>query len=93
MAKAIRITELTWDERTIGHIARHNVTVREVEEVCFGSKSFVFRRGDRYIVLGQTNAGRYLFIVIVRTQTGRGHVLTAREMDDSEKRRYRREIR
>ena len=94
MVKAIRITELIWDERNIRHIARHGVSVKEVEEVCFDPKSFVFRQGERYIILGQTRAGRYLFVVVVkRGRKGQGRVLTAREMEDAERRRYRREKR
>jgi hypothetical protein len=92
MAKAIRITETAWDERSVRHIARHHVTVKEVEEVCFHSKSFVFRRGERYIILGRTEAGRYLFVAVDRVERYKGKVITAREMDDAERRRYRKEV-
>lgn len=93
MAKAVHITELVWDEGNISHIAKHRVTVREVEEVCFSLRSFVFRRGQRYVVLGQTKAGRYLFVAVDRVEGHKGKVVTAREMDDSEKRRYKKEMR
>ncbi len=59
------ITELLWDERSVEHIARHHVTAQEVEEVCFNPRSLVFKREARYIVLGQTAAGRYLFVAVV----------------------------
>ena len=92
MARTVHITEIAWDERSIRHIARHHVTVKEVEEVCFDSKSCVFRRGERYIILGQTEAGRYLFVAVDRVERYKGKVVTAREMDDAERRRYKKEV-
>lgn len=32
----MRIHELIWPQDQIDHIARHNVALEEVEEVCFG---------------------------------------------------------
>ncbi len=60
---------------------------------CFG-KSFVQRaksEGENpvYYVLGQTDAGRYLFCVVIRFPDGNGYPVTAREMTAKEKRRYR----
>ena len=42
-----------------------------------------------YYVLGQTDAGRYLFYVVIRFPDGKGYPITAREMTDKEKWRYR----
>jgi len=86
------ITELLWDEHSVEHIARHHVTAQEVEEVCFKPQSLVFKRGARYIVLGQTAAGRYLFVAVDRVRKSRGYVVTARSMDKKERRRYHREV-
>lgn len=38
----IIVRELIWTERNIDHIARHNVTREEVEQVCHGSKEYVY---------------------------------------------------
>ena len=89
----MRIKRLHWKQSQIEHIARHNVTPEEVEEVCFGNP-FVQRtksRGDNpvYYVLGQTHAGRYLFVVIIQFPDGKGYPVTARPMSDKEERRYR----
>ena len=89
----MHIERLIWPRERIDHIARHGVTPREVEEVCFG-KSFVRRarsEGENpvYYVLGQTEAGRYLFYVIIRFPVGKGYPVTARNMTGREKRRYR----
>jgi uncharacterized DUF497 family protein len=89
----MRIDEFIWPEDRIEHIARHGVTPEEVEEVCF-RKSLVRRakaEGENpvYYVQGQTEAGRYLFCVVIRFPDGNGYPVTAREMTTKEKRRYR----
>jgi uncharacterized DUF497 family protein len=90
----MRIHELFWSQDRIDHIAQHNVTPDEVEEVCFG-RPFVQRaksQGENpvYYVLGQTTAGRYLFCMVIQFPDGRSYPVTARPMTDREKRRYRR---
>lgn len=90
----MRIDELLWPRERVEHIARHGVTPEEVEQVCF-SQPLVLRaksHGDNpvYYVLGQTNAGRYLFSVIIQFPNGKGYPVTARSMTDKEERRYQR---
>ena len=69
------IHEIVWSEDRIEHIARHNVSPEDVEEVYF-SRSFVAESVSRkgktpvYYVLGQTPSGRYLFCVIIRFSGG-----------------------
>jgi uncharacterized protein len=89
----MRIHQFVWPEDRIDHIARHGVEPEEVEEVCFG-QALVQRaksEGENpvYYVLGQTDAGRYLFRVVIAFPDGNGYPVTAREMTDKEKRRYR----
>jgi len=89
----MRIYEFIWNQDRIDHIARHSVTLEEVEEICFGI-ALVQRaksEGDNpvYYVLGQTEAGRYLFCVVIQFPDGRGYPVTARSMTDREKQRYR----
>jgi len=89
----MRIDEIIWPAERIEHIGRHGVTPEEVEEVCFG-KSFVRRaksEGENpvYYVQGQTQAGRYLVCVIIQFADGNGYPVTAREMTQKEKSRYR----
>ncbi len=89
----MKIHELLWPHDRLEHIAKHNVTSDEVEEVCFG-KSFIQRtkshgKNPVYYVLGQTNSGRHLFNVIIQFPDGKGYPVTARPMTDKEKRRYK----
>ena len=87
------IHDLLWPEDRVEHIARHGVTPEEVEQVCFG-KSWVRRtraegKNPVYYVLGQTDAGRHLFCVVIRFPDGTGYPVTAREMTEKEQRQFR----
>lgn len=84
------IINLTWDEDNISHIARHRVFPEEVEELCFGSSSIETGRQNLYYVTGQTASGRYLFVVVKYLGRGNVKVITARDMDNKEKSRYKR---
>jgi len=60
--------------------------------VCFGV-SLVLRAkatgpNPVYYVLGETDAGRGLFCVVIEFPGGRGYSVTARDMTTKEKRRY-----
>ena len=88
-SRSWRITLFDWDQGNIDHIAEHGVETGEVEEV-FRGRLYVRRVRDRYIVLGRTATGRQLFTVLER-QPGRGvRVITARDMNDSERRLFER---
>jgi uncharacterized DUF497 family protein len=82
--------DLLWDENTEEHIAYHDVDVFEVYEVVFATASRFYRAGGRYHVLGRTDPGRYLFVVLEFVRRDLAAVITARPMDEREKRRYRR---
>jgi len=86
---------LRWDEENVEHIARHRVSPREVEEVCFSREKVVLRaeKAGRYVILGRTAAGRYLTVVVTAPRRGRSRVITAREMSAKERRRYHKLIR
>lgn len=89
----MRIYEFIWNQDRIDYIARHSVIPEEVEEICFGI-ALVQRaksEGDNpvYYVLGQTEAGRYLFCVVIQFPDARGYPVTSRSMTDKEKQRYR----
>jgi uncharacterized DUF497 family protein len=86
--------ELKWTQNTVDHIQRHGVMPEEVEEVIYEGKPFVKRgpgsgRNRRYYVLGQTQAGRYLQIGLGRVGGTTFKVITARNMEDDERRLYK----
>ena len=87
------IEELLWDDWNSEPVARHRVFPEEVEQVCF-SRSLVQRaksEGENpvYYVLGQTDAGRYLFCVVIQFTDGKGFPVTARPMTPTERQRFR----
>ncbi|HJX13065.1 MAG TPA: hypothetical protein VJ377_06000 [Dehalococcoidales bacterium] len=87
------IDELAWDDENIEHIARHDVTPVEVEDVCFDlhlSRKVV---GQRYVLSGQTASGRYLNVVVERIGRGLFRPITAFEMSKNYKERYRKRFR
>lgn len=90
---SLRVDELLWDDWNEAHILGHGVDPREVEEAVFDPSALFLRtRGGkqpRYIVLGLTEAGRYLFVVLEPIGGGRGYAITGRDMDDSERRRFK----
>jgi len=79
--------EFDWDEGNEEHLyERHRVEPFEVESV-FRGHIHVVRRENRYVVYGQTTAGRYLFIVCV-LRGNRVRPISARDMTLEERRHY-----
>lgn len=85
-----RYHKLIWNRKNIDHIAIHHVLPEEVEEDCFSGHILLLRgRGKHiYYVLGQTDSGRYLFIVLRELGFGIALPVTARDMSDKERKRY-----
>ena len=86
------ISEVLWPQDRVDHIARHGVRPEEFEEVCFGVPLVLRAKATGpnpvYYVLGETDAGRALFCVVIEFPGGRGYPVTARDMTTKEKRRY-----
>ncbi len=60
----VRIYELVIEPGREEHIARHQVSVQEVEEVVFGVPFIRKARQGRYHIIGQTEAGRYRAVFV-----------------------------
>jgi uncharacterized protein len=91
----LKISGIIWLEEIVEKIERkHRVRQDEVREILSSSSHFRFvekghRRGENvYSALGQTNAGRYLIVFFVRKKTQQALIVSARDMTDSERRRY-----
>lgn len=79
-----------WDEINIEHIAEHGVEPFEAEEAVDNRPLKVQTKDGKYIAYGQTDAGRYLTVVFVLKGSQRLRVITARDMTQTEKNRFRR---
>jgi hypothetical protein len=84
------ISGFDWDDDNVSHIERHQFTPEDVEEVFAGEYKVRRTRQKLYLALGETLDGRLAFIVFRRLSSGMIRVITARDMDDRERRLFRR---
>ena len=83
-----------WDEHNSMHVEEHGLSPEDVEEALLdprrlGAPAYNVAREERRAVIGATSAGRVLFVDVTR----RGdvvRVVTARDANEWEKKRYRR---
>jgi uncharacterized DUF497 family protein len=83
-----RPIELEWAADRDEHISRHGVSREEVEEVLLGSPYVTHARNRRLRLIGQTDAGRYLTIIVGRRRSGRYGLITARDATQTERRDF-----
>jgi uncharacterized DUF497 family protein len=89
------IDDIIWFDRIVEKLAwKHNVLPSEVEEVLSGDCK-IFRKekgkveGEHlYNALGKTEAGRFLSVFFIRKLGNKALVITARDMNKSERKRY-----
>lgn len=91
----MRIAEIIWIDAIIEKLAvKHGVRTAEVEEVLDHRPRFFFgQKGERpgedlYVALGPTYEGRLLVVFFIYKANQDALILSAREMDASERRRY-----
>ena len=94
----MKITSIIWLPQVIEKLeVKHGVAVEDVEEVFMLGPAY--RRGPRgkrrgenlYKAYGQTEAGRYLFVVFIYKLDRRALILSARDMTGKERRLYQRD--
>jgi len=89
------ITQIIWKDQFVEKLAeKHGVSVMEAEEVLH-SKPHLRKAGkgrvkgeNVYAAYGQTTAGRYLIVFYIRKPKGVILPISARDMDEAEKRYY-----
>lgn len=91
------IDDFVWLPDIIEKLAvKHRVLQDEVEEVFFNRPRFRFielgyrTREDVYAAFGQTDAGRYLVVYFIYKPNHMALIVSARDMDSRERRRYER---
>jgi uncharacterized DUF497 family protein len=91
----VHIDDFLWLPDILDKLAaKHSVSQDEVEEVFFGRPRYRFveagqRSGeDVYSAMGQTDAGRYLIVFFIHKPDKTALILSARDMDRKERRRY-----
>ena len=86
----MRIDDLEWTLDRLEHVARHFISSEEVEEVFASPLVFKRGRGGVYEAWGQTESGRYLLVIFRYLGHNQAWPITARDMDENEKRLFRR---
>jgi uncharacterized DUF497 family protein len=85
------VREIWWTDKSEDHIAAHNVTPDEVEQVLYTRPRLVLKgREETEYVFGTTDGGRYLLVVLTESIEGRVYVVTARDMTNAERQAFRR---
>jgi uncharacterized DUF497 family protein len=91
------IDDFVWLTEVANKLAiKHRVTQDEVEEVFFNKSRYRFvelgLRSDEdvYSASGQTDSGRYLIVFFIHKRDNTALILSARDMDSSERRRHER---
>ncbi|MBN1312532.1 MAG: BrnT family toxin [Anaerolineae bacterium] len=89
------MTKVIWKEQFVEKLAeKHQVSVLEAEDV-LDSRPLIRKVGkgrvkgeNVYAAYGQSTAGRYLVVFYIRKKTGALLPISARDMDEAEKRYY-----
>jgi hypothetical protein len=73
---------------------KHNISFHEVEEACFSEDCHTRRSKEGlYKIFSQTQAGRFVLVVLVNRGAGVWNIVTARQMTENERRLYAKETR
>lgn len=94
----MRIEGMIWFPEIIDKLlGKHHVNQEEIEEVLYNCPIFRKIQNGRipgehlYSTLGRTESGRYLIVFFIHKITNEVIIVSARDMDDSERKRYDRE--
>ncbi len=87
----MRIAALEIDDHVLEKIeSRHSVPLDEAESACYSSRRHVRRgRDGLFKVFSQSDAGRYLLVVLADRGNGVWRIVTARDMTTRERQLYR----
>lgn len=93
----MRVDDFIWVPSIVEKLTvKHHVEQDEVEEVFFNRPKYRFAETgnwpgeDVYHATGRTNAGRYLIVFFILKPNHTALILSAREMDRKERKRYER---
>jgi uncharacterized DUF497 family protein len=89
------IDDIIWLDTIVEKLAwKHRVFTSEVEEVLTGQcRIYRKQRGNvdgehLYNALGKTGAGRYLSVFFIKKLDNKALIITARDMNKNERKRY-----
>lgn len=86
----VNVRRLIWSEGNIAHIARHEITPEQVEEVCKTDALVQEGHSGRLLIIGLTKLKKMLTIIVdSEPEKGVYYVVTARAASTRERRMYR----
>lgn len=88
----MQVENISWDQDTVDHIARHLVSPEEVEEALFNeidSPLIMKGKQGKYLTYGKTDGGR-LLLVVWAAKYRKTKIITARDLTKKEKQFYNR---
>lgn len=78
----MRILELIWDDGNLSHIEdAKGIGASEVNQAIFGALIESWRHGNKYLVTGRTEGGRYITVTLDKMGPGVWRPITARRSD------------
>ncbi|MEW5987363.1 MAG: hypothetical protein AB1791_12070 [Chloroflexota bacterium] len=87
------IRKLIWSESILDKLDwKHHITPEEVYQVILGRHYAVRGSKGVYYLYGQTEQGRYLFVVLADRENGYFKVITARDMTQADRQLFQRKI-
>ena len=94
MIKDLVVKKFEWDEVNIAHIARHNISPDEVEDVCLGRPVIKEGHENRLFLIGSTKQGRLLTVILKPKETEAEYrPITAYDASKTSIRMYQEEMR
>jgi len=85
----MKIFSLEWNDGDVAHIADHGINPAEVEDICFNQHISIRGRFGRYVIYGQSSAGRYIKLILEKLYDHIYRPVTALDMTESEKHNYK----
>ncbi|CUS03242.2 conserved protein of unknown function [Candidatus Promineifilum breve] len=93
----MKIDDFMWLPTIVEKLdSKHGVSPEEAEEVFFNKPRFLFVETglhadeDVYSASGRTNSGRYMVVFFIRKESNTALIISARDMDRKERKRYER---
>lgn len=93
VSKLGRVVGFEWDKANIQHIAQHNVTPSEAEDLFFDTNNVLDEdighsiAENRFIIIGKTKKGRLLYQIFTR-RGNKIRVISARDINKKEVKLY-----
>jgi uncharacterized DUF497 family protein len=91
----IQVNQFIWLREIIEKLLdKHHISPEEVEELFFNRPRFRFHEKghvqgeDMYTAMGRTDAGRYLIVFFVLKRRHQALIISARDMNRNERKRY-----